>query len=86
VKSKQFKTDFLFGFRHFLIWISPIFGFPGFSKESGKSQLENSEIQTMEEIQTKEQCFYSLDFPDFMFGFPGFKFGFRSFLYLDFAN
>jgi hypothetical protein len=36
------KTDFLFEFHHNLL-----FGFPGFSKESGKSKLKNSKIQTI---------------------------------------
>jgi hypothetical protein len=39
----------------FFVWISRI------SKESGKSKLKNSEIQT------KKQFFYSLDFGDFIY-------------------
>jgi hypothetical protein len=62
-----------------------LFGFPGFSKESGKSKLKNSEIKKNPiikgEIQSKKQFFHCLDFTDFMFGFPGFKFGFRSFYF-----
>jgi hypothetical protein len=61
VKSKQLKTDiFCLDFTNLL------FGFPGFSKESGKSKLKNSEIQTiMRENSNKKIVFLCLGFPDF---------------------
>jgi hypothetical protein len=67
----------------FFVWISPIFyldftnilfEFPGFSKESGKFKLKNSEIETIMRgnPNKKNSFFYSLDTADFMFWFPGF--------------
>jgi hypothetical protein len=72
VKSKQLKN-------RFFVWISAIFyfdfinllfGFQGFSKESGKSKLKNSKIQTiMRGNPNKKAVFYCEDFAIFIFGF-----------------
>jgi hypothetical protein len=45
VKSKQHETDFLFGF-------------PGFSKESGKSKLKNNQIQTIMRVNPNKKAVF----------------------------
>jgi hypothetical protein len=56
VKSKYEICEIQTIKNRFFVWISPffyldftnlLFGFPGFSKEPGKSKLENIEIQTI---------------------------------------